>query len=49
MGMDWDHETLTALIDDWLRWGLVQPSDFLRPSTSPRGADVVSARPGGAT
>ena len=32
MGMDWDHETLTALFDEWTPWGLMRHSGYLKPA-----------------
>jgi NADP-dependent 3-hydroxy acid dehydrogenase YdfG len=37
MGMNWDAETTTTVLDDWVRWGLARHPSFLR------AADVASA------
>ncbi|HEY3906446.1 MAG TPA: SDR family oxidoreductase [Streptosporangiaceae bacterium] len=47
MGMDWDHETLTALFDEWTPWGLMRHSGYLKPADVANAvAAMVATRPG---
>jgi NADP-dependent 3-hydroxy acid dehydrogenase YdfG len=32
MGMDWDHERITALFDEWTPWGLMRHNGYLKPA-----------------
>jgi NADP-dependent 3-hydroxy acid dehydrogenase YdfG len=47
MGMDWDHETLTALFDEWAPWGLMRHAGYLKPADVANAvAAMVTTRPG---
>lgn len=47
MGMDWDHETLTALFEEWTPWGLMRHAGYLKPAdVAGAVAAMVTTRPG---
>jgi NADP-dependent 3-hydroxy acid dehydrogenase YdfG len=43
MGMDWDHERITALFDEWTPWGLMRHNGYLKPADI---GDAVAAMVG---
>jgi NADP-dependent 3-hydroxy acid dehydrogenase YdfG len=47
MGMNWDPETVQAVLDDWIRWGLARHPYFLRPADVATAVTAVVSAPRG--
>lgn len=48
MGMSWEDEVATAVLQDWMRWGLARHPYFLRPSDVAAAVAAVIGTPRGA-
>ncbi len=48
MGGGWDEEVATAVLEDWMRWGLARHPFFLRPSDVASAVTTVVSAPRGA-
>ena len=48
MGMSWDHDTLTSVLDEWNRWGLTRHWHLLSPSDVAAAVLAMVATPRGA-
>ena len=42
MGMDWDSEVVTPLLEEWKRWGLVRHGGYLTPEAIAQAVVTVS-------
>jgi NADP-dependent 3-hydroxy acid dehydrogenase YdfG len=47
MGMDWDPEVLTPVLDEWRRWGLVRHAGYLSAEAVADAVVVAATRPPG--
>ncbi len=47
MGMDWDPEVLTPVLDEWRRWGLVRHDGYLSPEAVANAVVTVATQPSG--
>jgi NADP-dependent 3-hydroxy acid dehydrogenase YdfG len=48
MGMNWDHDVLQSVVDEWQRWGLARHGRYLSPDQVAAAVVAIVAAPRGA-